>query len=83
MRSVVFDMPLLQPKSLINLLAKLGEVRRICLPSLGLRPRDGRQILLTSPRFARRLVPDYTNLPGVICTNLLIVLFNELGLLGS
>ena len=59
MRSVVFDMPLLQPKSLINLLAKLGEVRRICLPSLGLRPRDGRQILLTSPRFARRLVPDF------------------------
>ena len=62
MRSVVFDMPLLQPKSLINLLAKLGEVRRICLPSLGLRPRDGRQILLTSPRFARRLVPDLSHL---------------------
>ena len=42
----------------MNLLAKLGEVRRICLPSLGLRPRDGRQILLTSPRFTRRFVPD-------------------------
>ena len=39
-----------------NLLAKRGEVRRICLPSRGRSPRDGRQILLTSPSFARRLI---------------------------
>ena len=39
-----------------NLLAKRGEVRRICLPSRGRSPRDGRQILLTSPSFARRFI---------------------------
>ena len=51
--------PLSQPKSLINLLAKLGEVEKNRLPPLGLRPRGGRRFLLTSPRFARRFVPDY------------------------
>ena len=35
----------------------ISEVRMICLPSFELRPRDGRQIILTSPRFGRRLVP--------------------------
>ena len=39
-----------------NLLAKRGEVRMICLPSRGRSPRDGRQIILTSPSFARRLI---------------------------
>ena len=43
---------------MINFIAKFGEVWEICLSSPVIRTRDKRQISLTSPRFARRLVPD-------------------------